>query len=207
MIKILGRPSSSNVQKALWCCAELGVEFEHEPEYGGAFGRTDTPEYRALNPTGLVPTMLHDDTVLWESHVIVRYLAATFGMGGLCPADAKTRARSDQWMEWAHTTLEGTYFPAFFELIRKSEAERSVEKIQGAVAAGSKQLAILEPVMGEHPFLVSDQLTMGDIVFGPTIHRWYNLDIECPDTPNVEGWYRRMLDRPGFAKYVAVELT
>ncbi len=43
---------------------------------GMQFGVNDTPEYKAMNPTGLIPTIDDDGYVLWESNVIVRYLAA-----------------------------------------------------------------------------------------------------------------------------------
>ncbi|MEE8444139.1 MAG: glutathione S-transferase, partial [Alphaproteobacteria bacterium] len=47
MLKILGRATSSNVQKVLWCCGELGLAFERE-DIGGPFGGNDKPEYLAL---------------------------------------------------------------------------------------------------------------------------------------------------------------
>lgn len=73
MLKILGRKSSSNVQKVLWCCAELGIPFERE-DIGGEFGKNHEPAYLALNPNGRVHTIDDDGFVLWESNVIVRYL-------------------------------------------------------------------------------------------------------------------------------------
>ena len=75
MLRILGRNNSSNVQKVLWCCDELGIPFTRE-DYGGAFGKTTEAPYLELNPNSRVPTIIEDDTfVLWESNVIVRYLA------------------------------------------------------------------------------------------------------------------------------------
>src|SRR5260370_20040214 len=49
MLKIWGRNTSSNVQKVLWCCEELGIEFERV-DVGGPFGGNNDPEYLALNP-------------------------------------------------------------------------------------------------------------------------------------------------------------
>ena len=81
MLKIIGRNTSSNVMKVLWACAELGLDFERE-DLGGPFGGNDSPEYQALNPNGLVPTIVEDDFVLWESNSIVRYLAHRYkGVG------------------------------------------------------------------------------------------------------------------------------
>ena len=76
MLKIWGRATSSNVQKVLWCCAELGIEFERI-DLGGPFGGNRDPEYLTLNPNGLVPTVKDGDLVMWELNTICRYLAAT----------------------------------------------------------------------------------------------------------------------------------
>ena len=74
MLKILRRKTSSNVQKVLWCCDEIGLPFERE-DIGGEFGGNKTPEYLALNPNGLVPTIDDGGYILWESNSCVRYLA------------------------------------------------------------------------------------------------------------------------------------
>ena len=74
MLKIWGRANSINVQKVLWCCGELGLQYDRI-DAGNEFGLTKSPEYRALNPNALVPTIEDGDFQLWESNVIVRYLA------------------------------------------------------------------------------------------------------------------------------------
>src|SRR6202034_4650473 len=61
---VWGRATSSNVMKVLWGLGELNLPFERI-DVGGSFGKTDTPEYRAMNPTGLVPTLQEDDFPLW----------------------------------------------------------------------------------------------------------------------------------------------
>ncbi len=90
MLKIWGRLSSINVRKVVWCAQELGLAFERT-EAGGRFGVVKTPEYLALNPNALVPTIEIDDEAsgapfrLWESNVIVRYLAGKHAAGTLMP--------------------------------------------------------------------------------------------------------------------------
>ena len=71
----------------LWALAEIELEFEfilasatmgpsgHVSKGNKPFGVVDTPEYRAKNPNGRVPTIDDDGFVLWESNSIVRYLA------------------------------------------------------------------------------------------------------------------------------------
>ena len=113
MLRILGRNNSSNVQKVLWCCDELGIPFTRE-DYGGAFGKTTEAPYLELNPNSRVPTIIEDDTfVLWESNVIVRYLADKYGKGGLMPRDPRARADADRWMDWQQTTVLTFMTPLF----------------------------------------------------------------------------------------------
>ena len=75
MLKVLGRATSTNVQKVLWFCDSQNRVYEHDNDIGGAFGRNDSPEYLAMNPNGRVPVVIDGDFVMWESNSIIRYLA------------------------------------------------------------------------------------------------------------------------------------
>jgi glutathione S-transferase len=55
------------------------------------------PEYLALNPNGLVPTLVHGDRVIYESNVITEYLDAMFPEPRLYPTDPWTSARAKMW--------------------------------------------------------------------------------------------------------------
>ena len=92
MLRIWGRTNSINVQKVLWCCAELDLPFERI-DAGMAFGVVETPEYRALNPNGRIPTIEDDGYVLWESNTIVRYLAMKHGPGLAMPERSRSPLR------------------------------------------------------------------------------------------------------------------
>ena len=87
-LTIWGRHTSSNVQKLLWGCAEMGVAYDR-PDMAGAFGFTD--EYLAMNPNRLVPTIDDDGFILWESNACLRYLAEKHGRGTLWPEDPHSR--------------------------------------------------------------------------------------------------------------------
>jgi glutathione S-transferase len=55
------------------------------------------PEYLALNPNGVVPTLVHDDRVVYESNVITEYLDEVFPTPPLYPRDPWTRAQAKMW--------------------------------------------------------------------------------------------------------------
>ncbi len=207
MIKIFGRPSSSNVQKVLWCAGELGMDFIHEAEYGGSYGKLDEPEYVALNPNATVPTLIHDDFVLWESNSIVRYLASVYGAGSLWPTENRARANAERWMDWHQMNLDELLFPPFFELVRKPAEQRDMKVIDNAVKETEPKFAILDTQLAAAPFVAGDELTIADIAVGPGVNRWLNLPIERIPFTNVEAWYARMKERPAFAKYVDIPLA
>ena len=117
MLKIWGRNNSVNVQKVLWCCEELGLKYERL-DAGGSFGVVNTPQYRALNPNGLVPTIEDGPFVLWESNAIVRYLTAKHSSGKLWPEDHKVRAEADKWMDWQNSMFWPAFRPLFWNVVR-----------------------------------------------------------------------------------------
>lgn len=56
-------------------------------------GEQHRPEYRALNPQQLVPTLLHGRRVMTQSLAILEYLEETFPEPAIMPATARERAR------------------------------------------------------------------------------------------------------------------
>jgi glutathione S-transferase len=98
MLTVWGRCSSFNLQKVLWLVGELGIEHWHI-QAGGQFGGLDTPEFRAMNPVGRVPVINDEGTIVWESHAILRYLAACYGGPGFGPTIQPSGRRPiDGWI-------------------------------------------------------------------------------------------------------------
>src|ERR1043166_3050332 len=80
-------------------------------------GDQGKPEYLAMNPNGKVPVIDDDGFVLWESIAILKYLAGKAGR--LLPADARTRAETDQWMFWWANHPEPAIELLIYELLLK----------------------------------------------------------------------------------------
>src|ERR1700754_387072 len=130
MLKIWGRNTSSNVQKAMWAVGELKLPHERI-DVGGAFGKNDEPAYLAMNPNGLVPTLEEDDGfLLWESNSVVRYLASKFGAGTLEPADLRERASASRWMDWQLSVVGPAIHGLFWGLIRTPPEKRDPAHIE-----------------------------------------------------------------------------
>jgi glutathione S-transferase len=205
MLKIFGRVTSSNVQEVLWACAELDLAFERS-DIGGPFGGNDQPEYLALNPNGLIPTIIDDGFVLWESNAIVRYLAARHGEGTLWPRDLQVRASADRWMDWQISVASPALFPVFWGLIRTAEDKRDPEAIAVARDRLARALKMLDGFLADHAFTAGDAFSMGDIPVGIIAYRWYTLPIMREDMPHLARWYAALKQRPGFQRHIALPL-
>lgn len=205
MLKIWGRTNSVNVKKALWCIEELGLKYERI-DAGLQFGVVDTPEYRRLNPNGLVPTIEDHGFVLWESHAIVRYLAAKHSAGRLWPLDLKQRADADRWMDWAFT-FWAALRPVFWGLVRTPAEKREPAAIEEARRRSATLLGHLDAALAGRRFVAGDALTMGDIPIGCHVHLWQRLPIERPRHPHLEAWFARLLERAPYRKIVDIPLS
>jgi len=205
MLRIWGRTNSVNVKKALWCAEELGVKFERI-DAGMQFGVVNTPEYRKMNPTGLVPTIDDDGFVLWESHSIVRYLCAKHSAGNLCPTDLRARADAERWMDWAFT-FQSAMRNVFWGLIRTPPEKRDAKAIDEGCKKSAELATLLDKVLADKPFVAGQSFTMGDIPIGCEVQRWMRVPIERPPFPNLQAWFDRLLARAPFRKHVDLPLT
>ncbi len=204
MLKIWGRTNSVNVKKALWCIEELGLPFERT-DAGMQFGIVNTPEYRKMNPNGLVPTMDEDGFILWESHSIVRYLAAKFGKGVLWPMDERTRGVANQWMDWAFS-FQGSVRDSFWHLIRTPAEKRDAQAIENSRVKSGEMARILDATLADRMY-VAGAFSMGDIPIGCEVQRWMRLPMERPKLPHLEAWFERLCVRTAFKKNVDIPLT
>jgi glutathione S-transferase len=208
MLKIWGRNTSSNVQKAMFAIGELKLPYERI-DVGGAFGKNKEPTYLAMNPNGLVPTLEEDgDFVLWESNAIVRYLAAKHGTGSLEPAAPHARALANQWMDWQLSVYGPAITPVFWGLIRTPPERRDHKAIAEGKARTTAAVQILDTHFARNAYAAGETFSMGDIPIAVMSYRYRELVPERPAFPNFERWYAAIASRPAFRDQVlCVPLT
>ena len=194
MIKLLGRKTSGNVQKVLFLLEELRIPYTRE-DYGRQFGNTQTDAYRALNPNAKVPTMVDDEVVIWESHTILRYLAALHApaLHGLSPDD---RTLVERWMDWNLGALNAPYVAVFKDAKNAPDARAAdfAEQVKTLV----EQLKILDGQLGKREWLALDKFTLAEVSLGPIVKRCLEFPIERPALPALEKWQAAIDARPAF---------
>jgi glutathione S-transferase len=202
-ITLWGRLNSGNVQKVVWALEELELPYEHVP-LGGGFGGNNAPEYLAMNPNGLVPTLRDRGLIVWESHAIVRYLSAEYGSGLLFPVEARDRAAVDQWTDWTATTFQPAWIGLFWNMVRTPEPQRDAAAIEKSLGATNRCLAIIEGRLADAPYLGGEAFSYADIVAGVALYRWSTMNVARPQLPRVEAWHARLNERAAFRKAVNV---
>jgi glutathione S-transferase len=202
---VWGRNTSSNVMKVLWGLGELNLPFERI-DVGGAFGKTDTPEYRAMNPTGLVPTLQEADFTLWESNAILRYLAQVHASGSkLWPLDPHARSTIDHWMDAQQTVFNRSMSAVFWGLVRTAADQRDLKAVAASIAETTKAWRMIEAGLTRHDFIAGADFTLCDIPWGVHAHRWFGMDyqgLSRPEMPALRAWYDRLCQRPAYQQHV-----
>lgn len=206
MLKVWGRKNSINVQKVMWTLGEIEIESERI-DVGGEHGGLATQTYDAMNPNRRVPTLDDAGFILWESNVIVRYLAAKHAAGGLWPMRIEDRATADQWMDWQQTTLLPDMRTVFWGLVRTPPEQRDQPGIDAAVESLKMIWARLDRHLKGRAFVAGDTLTMGDIPVGAMCHRYHALPISHAPLENLGAWYERLRERVAFRVHVMIPLS
>lgn len=207
-LTIWGRANSVNVQKVLWCLAELDLPFERI-DAGMQFGRTREADYLAMNPNARIPTLVEGDFVLWESNSIMRYLCLAHGRGTpIYPAAPRERASVDRWLDWTLSTVQPAERPVFWGLVRTPPAERDMVQIQKDADAAAELWQIVDRQLSTRRFMEAEQFTLADLALGAYARRWLGVEgIVRPTLPHLKRWYAGISTRPGFVQYVAPPLS
>lgn len=193
---------SPNTKRARWMLEECAADYEFI-SVDLMSGEHKKPPYLELNPTGRVPTLVHEDLKLWESNAILVYLAETFPekqLGGESPRERAEIMRM-MFMNAAH--LGPSVARIFSHTIRLPEAERMPKIAEQARAEVTRSLRPLEDALQEREYLGTGRFTIADVSVGATLAVAPMLGIDLSGHPNVRAWLGRMKARDAWSKVVA----
>jgi glutathione S-transferase len=211
-------------RKARLCLREKGLAYTSHFLNLRAFEQ-HTPYYVALNPNGVVPTLVDDGAPIIDSMLINEYIDEKFEDGPrLRPKNPLDKARMRVWTKLAAdhglTGVVPRIWPSFkahtdklapavlSEMLGRiplqERKERWTKVAEGGfgdqdVAEGRKAAALIltrmEAGMGSGPWLMGEQYTLADIDLIPFVDRFAEF---YPDllTPKAAAWLARMKARP-----------
>jgi glutathione S-transferase len=203
MIKIYGRTNAWNVRKVLFFLEDIGLPYERF-DYGRGFKAANSPEFLALNPNAMVPVLVDGDAVMWESHTILRYLAAKYAPESYYPADLVRRAAADQWLDWKIAHVSVAIRPLFFRLFLKM-GEYTDREVEACETECAKLYTILDGQLGKTgAYVAGADFTIADCALGMAAHRYLNLPVKRPELPQLSRYYAMLSQRPSYQKTVLI---
>lgn len=207
-LTIWGRANSVNVQKVLWCLAELGLDYERI-DAGMQFGRTREAGYLAINPNARVPTLVDGDYALWESNSIMRYLCLAYRPESpLYPEEPKRRAAVDRWLDWTLSTVQPVDRPVFWALVRTPPDQRDMAAIQRDADAEAEVWRIADHHLATRRYIEGDEFTLADIALGAYARRWFGVEgITRPREPHLERWLALVAERSAYQQFIAPPMS
>lgn len=190
-----------------------------------------TSEYFAIHPKGLVPTLVHDGTVIIESTDIIHYLDETFPNPPLKPNDNKERAEVFQWLERAannHMCVKTYMFGNLVgvkyrkgkpSLARYQKLQKNQELLafheknssqkglpRESLSAAEKVMHAcfqeLDNVLGRQKWITGEMFSLADIAWVPLYVTLNSAGFPFNDYQNVNRWKKMIQKRPSYSKAI-----
>jgi glutathione S-transferase len=199
MLRIYGSANSRAI-RVLWMAHELGIPYDHKDWLPRA-PETRTPEYRALNPLGQVPTIDDDGFVLAESMAVNFYLAKK-NRSALCPVDIKNEALALQWCLWETDRMDRQIVDYGRHTGGLPEAERKPEIAEAMWKALSAGFDLLESALSKSKWLAGPEFSVADLNVSAALLRALTLDLAI--WPHFKTWLNTCWDRPAAKKVRAM---
>jgi glutathione S-transferase len=145
-----------------------------------------------------------EDVTIWESHTILRYLAAKYADDSYYPKALPRRALVDQWLDWKLGHIAPPVRLLFFYHYLKSPIYGEAEA-QAAEAESAKLFTILDEQLAKTgAFVTGPDLTIADCTLGMAVHRWLALPLNHPKLDHVQRYYRDLSERPAYKDTVLI---
>lgn len=179
-----------------WLLIELGLE--HELRRVDIQAREQkSAEYLALNPNGLVPTLIVDGRPHYEAAALAMYLADRHPQAGFAPAlDDPQRAECLQWMFNLVSTLQAParlwWYPWDLQADDAAVRAGAQARIEAACERFDAHLA------QRGPYLLGERLSVADFYLTMLMRWTRNLPKPAHDWPRLAEHARRMKARPSF---------
>jgi glutathione S-transferase len=116
-------------------------------------------------------------------------------------------ANANRWMDWQLSAFNAAIVPLFWNLIRTPPDKRDPKAVAAALDKTSKAWQMVETHLAKNRFLGGEEFSLGDIPLGVWAYRWFNLPIERPTQPRIEGWYARLNERKPYQTHIMIPMT
>jgi len=189
---------------------EIGVPFELQL-VDRPHGAHKSPAYLALNPNGLIPVLVDDGLVLYETAAICLHLCDTHPAAGLAPAlGSAERAHFYKWLVWLTNTLQATLLHYFYpdRMVDEGNAAGAAQVRAHAQAKVHACLEQIDAQLAAHggPWMLGEHYSAVD-PYAFMLCRWTRGFGERPARSylHIGPFLQRVLARPAVQRTIAAE--
>ena len=198
-LKLFAAPMSS-ATPVVQAVAELGIDCE-VVLFDLSSGEQKQPPYLAINPHGVVPTLVVGGTPLFEALEILQWLGDTHGVErGLWPAaGTPERLIALSWTGWAYVSYGALISVLNFAQSPNADARLhhpplAAEALQRLDAA----LGRLDAQLAKAPFLLGDDFSLADLVVACVVTYSTYCGVKTDGHCNVQRWLQDFRARPSY---------
>ncbi|MBE7369253.1 glutathione S-transferase family protein [Ramlibacter pallidus] len=181
----------SRAAGTLWALEEAGVPYELQV-VDLLKGAQKHPDYLAINPMGKMPTLVDDGVVVTEAAAIALYLADRYAPGRLAPALDDPRRGS--YLRWSFFT-PGVIEPA----VMAKASGWEVKEVSAGWGSYAAMIAAAESAIAKGPFLLGEEFSMADVVFGGMLRFLIGFQ-QIEPRPLFTAYTERLDRRPAFQR-------
>lgn len=168
-----------------------------------AAGDQKRPEYLALNPNGVVPTLVVDGTPMFEAVAIMQWLGDRYGVErGLWPAAGEPeRLVALSWTTWAYVT-----YGALINVLNFSQSAMVDETLHHPpLAADALQrlgvlLDRLDARLGDRPYLLGKNYSLADLIVASVVTYSTYCGVSLDGRPRINDWLHKFYARESYKK-------
>lgn len=182
------------------------------------------PEYTAINPNAVVPTLVHDGKIIVETWNILAYLDELAPKPTLFFSDPDTANAISLWHDrWVIFKSQSKMMS--FEFLFRDAGKRKPEhlaayvashpnseyvafqqafhsdsgfpreQVTQAVAIAQKGFSDLDKQLSTRPYIAGKEMSVVDLLWLPKVHRLEWMHFPLDQFPAVAEWHQRMLIR------------
>jgi glutathione S-transferase len=200
MLTIYGFDFSSPANKVRFAANAMGLTYEYKA-VNLLGGEQKSPEFLKLNPIGRVPAIDDDGFKVFESAVIIKYLAQK-NNSPLYPKDLKARTIVDQWIDFANIHVAPalarvTFNRVMYKMMNLEKDERS---LNDGIKFLGQFLPLIEKQLKENKYLAGSEMSLADINLLAVLDPCELSSVDLSAYPSISNWRKNLKTQSFYTK-------
>jgi len=208
-MKLYHFPISPNSRRVITVLHHLNLDCELQA-VDLVKGEHLQPEYLKLNPNHMIPTLVDEDFVLWESNAIMQYLCSKAPDNSLLPDDPKLKADITRWQFWQTAHFGRACGVFIFENIIKAAfniGEPNAQELAQGAESFHRFAKILEDHLKGRMWLVGDTVTLADFSVGSFLDLAEMAKYPLDGYVEISRWYKAIEQIPAWQSSAPAKLS